>query len=85
MKIYLETLFDEMQQRLVLQRTVMMQCLDGLAAHSGDLAMKRRYQELQNAVRDTIDVLEETKKSFKSKQLGELRNRLERVLTHVNE
>jgi CheY-like chemotaxis protein len=35
---------------------------------------------LQNAVRDTIEVLERTKQSFKSKELGELRRRLEELL-----
>ncbi len=44
-------------------------------------AMLSRQQELLNAVRETVDVLEETKRSFKSKRLGELRLNLERVLS----
>ncbi len=35
------------------------------------------------AVRETIEVLEETKDSFKSKRLGELRHRLELLQDHV--
>jgi CheY-like chemotaxis protein len=36
--------------------------------------------ELTNALEDTIDVLEKTKNSFKSKELGELRQKLERIV-----
>lgn len=37
----------------------------------------------RNAIADTIAVLEKTKHSFRSKELGELRRRLQRVLTPV--
>jgi DNA-binding response OmpR family regulator len=42
-----------------------------------------RGAQLQQAVRETIDVLEQTKSAFKSKQLGELRHKLELLLEHV--
>jgi DNA-binding response OmpR family regulator len=42
-----------------------------------------RGAQLQQAVEDTISVLEETKGSFKSKTLGDLRHRLELVVKHV--
>jgi len=38
-----------------------------------------RLSELKEAVKETVEVLEETKASFKSKRLGELRNKLERL------
>ncbi len=41
-----------------------------------------RGAQLQEAVRETIRVLEETKNAFKSKALGELRQRLELILEH---
>jgi hypothetical protein len=41
-----------------------------------------RGVQLQEAVRETIRVLEETKVSFKSKVLGDLRARLELLLEH---
>ena len=39
--------------------------------------------QLQQAVKDTVDVLEETKGAFKSKTLADLRRRLELLLEHV--
>lgn len=42
-----------------------------------------RGAQLQSAVTETIKVLEETKGSFKSKALGDLRTRLELLLQHV--
>jgi len=42
-----------------------------------------RGAQLQEAVRETIEVLEQTKSAFKSKQLGELRHKLELLLQHV--
>lgn len=42
-----------------------------------------RGAQLQEAVRETIEILEQTKSAFKSKQLGELRHKLELLLQHV--
>ena len=42
-----------------------------------------RGAQLQAAVQDTVQVLEETKTAFKSKALGDLRHKLELLLQHV--
>jgi CheY-like chemotaxis protein len=42
-----------------------------------------RGAQLHSAVRETIEILEQTKSAFKSKQLGELRHKLELLLQHV--
>lgn len=52
-------------------------------AHPCQLINCPRGAQLQRAVEDTIAVLEETKGSFKSKTLGDLRHRLELVVKHV--
>lgn len=52
-------------------------------SHPCQLMNCPRGAQLQVAVQETIAVLEETKASFKSKQLGELRQRLELLLQHV--
>jgi hypothetical protein len=39
-----------------------------------------RQQTLTRAIRDTISTLEKTRSAFKSRQLGDLRQRLETVL-----
>jgi DNA-binding NtrC family response regulator len=61
------------------------QALSGqqVGAHPCQLMNCPRGAQLQTAVRDTIAVLEETRSSFKSKQLGDLRQRLELLLEHV--
>ena len=80
LRVYVEALFDEMQQRVAHQRAVVLRCLDGAAATAGDAEGAQRQQELVAALKETVSVLEETKRSFKSKRLGELREKLERVL-----
>jgi len=42
-----------------------------------------RGAQLQQAVQETIEVLEQTKSAFKSKQLGDLRKKLELLMEHV--
>lgn len=44
-----------------------------------------RQQHLSRAIRDAITTLERTRSAFKSKQLGDLRHRLERVLEEESE
>ncbi len=39
-----------------------------------------RLAELTGAMEDTIQVLEKTKRAFKSKDLGEIRKKLEKVI-----
>ena len=59
----------------------------GFAVHVADVtSLKRREQRLQDrerqlseAVSDTIQILEKTKRSFRSKELGALRARLEKL------
>lgn len=50
--------------------------------HACQLLNCPRGAQLQEAVRETIRVLEETKGAFKSKTLGELRQKLELLLEH---
>ena len=52
-------------------------------AHACQLINCPRGAQLQQAVHDTIAVLEETKTSFKSKALGDLRHRLELLTKHI--
>ena len=54
-----------------------------VAQHACQLINCPRGSQLQQAVTETIAVLEETKGSFKSKALGDLRRKLELVLEHV--
>ncbi len=51
--------------------------------HACQLINCPRGAQLHNAVREAIDVLEETKTAFKSKQLADLRKKLELLLEHV--
>jgi len=53
-----------------------------VGAHPCQLLNCPRGSQLQEAVRETIRVLEDTKHAFKSKALGELRQRLELLLEH---
>jgi CheY-like chemotaxis protein len=51
-------------------------------SHPCQLLNCPRGSQLRDAVLETVKVLEETKGSFKSKQLGDLRHRLELLLDH---
>lgn len=53
------------------------------AEHPCQLMNCPRGGQLLAAVRETVDVLEATKHSFKSKALGDLRHKLELLLDHV--
>lgn len=55
----------------------------GVAEHPCQLMNCPRGAQLLQAVRETIEVLEETKSAFKSKTLGDLRHKLELLLEHV--
>ena len=61
------------------------QALSGqkVEAHPCQLMNCPRGAQLKAAVEETINVIEQTKASFKSKQLGELRRQLELLLEHV--
>ncbi len=51
---------------------------------SGLLPQKSREDRLRQAIQEAIDVLEESRKAFKSKNLGTLRKNLIRVLIETN-
>lgn len=53
-----------------------------VTGHPCQLINCPRGTQLQQAVQETIDVLEETKHAFKSKTLADLRHRLELLLAH---
>ncbi len=52
------------------------------AAHACQVLNCPRGTQLRTAIVETVRVLEETKHAFKSKALGDLRHRLELLLTH---
>ena len=54
-----------------------------VTGHPCQLMNCPRGAQLQQAVQETIEVLEQTKTAFKSKQLGELRKKLELLMEHV--
>lgn len=80
MREYVESLFDEMEQKLALQRSVVLRCMDGMSAARGAAGGAVRERELRVALMEAIEVLEDTKRAFKSKRLGDLREKLVRVL-----
>jgi len=56
----------------------------GFSVHVADVtALRQRQGELALAIREAIQDLEKTKQSFRSKSLGQLRARLENVLTRL--
>jgi DNA-binding NarL/FixJ family response regulator len=55
---------------------------EGVSQHPCQLINCPRGSQLQAAVKETVEVLEETKSAFKSKTLGELRHKLELLLDH---
>lgn len=56
----------------------------GFSAHVADVtALRQREADLALAIREAVQDLEKTKDSFRSKQLGELRVRLEQVLARL--
>lgn len=57
------------------------QSLDSLLALCPSRARERH---LKNAIKEAIDVIEETRRAFKSKKLEALRKKLTRVLIDLN-
>lgn len=55
---------------------------EGVNQHPCQLINCPRGSQLYAAVQETVAVLEETKSAFKSKTLGDLRHKLELMLTH---
>ncbi len=81
MRAYVESLFDDVEQRLALQRSVVMRWLDAAGTPA---SLSPREQVLREALQEAVAVLAETKQSFKSKRLGELRAMLERTLAGLD-
>jgi hypothetical protein len=82
---YVDRIAEEMHERVEFQRRLFKQVLSG-----GGNALDRpsycplvdcpRLSRLQAALRETIDVFEETRSSFKSKRLEVMRKRLIDIL-----
>ncbi|HMO98362.1 MAG TPA: hypothetical protein PKE26_04560 [Kiritimatiellia bacterium] len=85
LRAHIDGLFADMRLRLEHQHQALLLCLDGLEGASTDASAIAGQRKLLEAVRETVDVLEQTKRSFKSKRLGELREKLERVLTEAGQ
>ena len=82
---YVDRITEEMHQRVEHQRGIFRQVL-AAGAGSADrqeycpLVDCARLSRLQAALRETIDVLEETRSSFKSKRLEVMRRKLIGIL-----
>lgn len=58
----------------------------GFSVHVADVtSLRQREAALAATIRETISELEATKDSFRSKQLGSLRQRLQQVLDHLED
>ena len=57
---------------------------DGLRAHLELCPGFSREQKLRQAIQEAIEVIESTRRSFKSKQLETLRKKLTQVLIDIN-
>ena len=79
---------DELQQQLEEHRRMLSLACKG--GDGGEITLPFRsggnseYCKVKQTLAETIEVLEATRKSFKSKQLEQLRRRLVRVLAELN-
>ncbi len=85
---YVDRITEEMHQRVEHQRRVFKQVLAVGAAPADrqeycPLVDCARLSRLQAALRETIEVLDETRSSFKSKRLEVIRKRLIDILAGV--
>lgn len=83
---YLERLAEEIRERAERQRLLCRRLLGGAAAggavRSGCFASDcRRVAAMRAAIRETIEVLEQTRSAFKSKRLEVMRRKLIDVLS----
>jgi aromatic ring hydroxylase len=74
---------EDLRQRVEIHRQLLVRLCGGGASVSVDLESANEAI-LKAAVAETIDVLESTRRSFKSKQLEVLRKRLTRVLVALD-
>jgi Ca2+-binding EF-hand superfamily protein len=79
--------FDGVAKSMVdLRRIVEVLTAANQEVPQNDLAeLVNRLNVTRDAVRDTINVLEESKRAFKSKRLGELRRQLQSVLNFLEQ
>jgi len=82
---YVDRIADELHERVDHQRLVLRQLLADDAGSPDrqaycPLVDCTRLSRLQEALRETIEVLEETKSSFKSKRLEVMRRKLVEIL-----
>ncbi|MCR4310330.1 MAG: hypothetical protein NUW14_10005 [Deltaproteobacteria bacterium] len=82
---YVDTITEEMHQRVEHQRRIFKQVLAGGAGPADrreycPLVDCARLSRLQAALRETIEVLDETRSSFKSKRLEVMRRKLIGIL-----
>jgi hypothetical protein len=82
---YLTTITEELKTRIEQQRQATLSLLDERWGEGPPIAYCplvdcRPNQRLRGAIRQAVGVLEETRRSFKSRQLEELRLKLEAAL-----
>jgi hypothetical protein len=82
---YVDRITEEMHQRVEHQRCIFKQVLAGGASPADrreycPLVDCARLSRLQDALRETIEVLDETRSSFKSKRLEVMRRKLIGIL-----
>lgn len=75
---------EELHQKIDMHRYLMATILDKKVSEKGlnhiPLPSSHRESRLKETIKETIEVLEETKKAFKSKRLEVLRKKLTQVL-----
>jgi hypothetical protein len=78
---------EELHQKIDMHRYLMATILDKKASerklNQVPLPNSHRELQLRGAIIDTIEVLEETRKAFKSKRLEGLRKKLTQLLAEV--
>jgi hypothetical protein len=83
---YVDRIAKELHERVEHQRAVLRKALASSGAGRDGipycpLVECRRVETLRSAIRETIDVLEETRSAFKSKRLEVMRKKLCEILT----
>ncbi|PYV14888.1 MAG: hypothetical protein DMG21_16710 [Acidobacteria bacterium] len=87
---YLTTITEELKARIEQQRLATLALLNERGGESPSIAYCplvdcRPNQRLREAIRQAVEVLDDTRRSFKSRQLEELRRRLEAALVEHGE
>src|SRR6266567_4443168 len=87
---YVQAITEEMQTRIEQQRQAILALLDQRRGEGHPIAYCplvdcRPKRKLREAIREAIEVLEDTRRAFKSRQLEELRLKLEAALAEDTE